>query len=329
MKNRDLYIIAEAALSYHGNKELAKLLVHAASIGLADAVKFQIMYADDICVQPYEYYNLFTQMELSSAAWKEIRDFSREKKVEFIAEIFGEKSFEIAKDLDADGVKIHTTIFNEKSLVDKIFSLNKKVYLSTGGLGLEEIKRFVNERPNKDQITLLHGYQAEPTELSKNYLNKIDFLKKETGCEVGFMDHEDGESPYKHALSHVALGMGVKVFEKHIAINRKFKFENAISSLNPEEFTFYVTSLKDLHTAIGEKVNFTLSVDEIKYRHKAMKKIVAKEDISPGEILAERHISYKRSDGTGECYFQEKDIVGKKTNTKIPRDTVILQEMLA
>src|SRR5476651_746859 len=115
MKNKDLYIIAEAALSYHGNKELAKLLVHAASIGLADAVKFQIMYADDICVQPYEHYNLFTKMELSPADWKEIRALALEKKLEFVADIFGEQSFEIAKMLDVDGLKIHTTIFNEKA----------------------------------------------------------------------------------------------------------------------------------------------------------------------------------------------------------------------
>ena len=53
MITKNPFIIAEAAQGYEGNPEIAKLLLTAAAKANADAVKFQIIYADDIAVPNY------------------------------------------------------------------------------------------------------------------------------------------------------------------------------------------------------------------------------------------------------------------------------------
>ena len=63
--NSPTFIIAEAAQGYEGNPEIAKLLVIAAAKAGADAIKFQIIYADDIAVPNYQYYNLFKQLDIA------------------------------------------------------------------------------------------------------------------------------------------------------------------------------------------------------------------------------------------------------------------------
>ena len=49
----------------------------------------------------------------------------------------------------------------------------------------------------------------------------IYFKNKYKNLNFGFMDHIDGESPYKYSLSVFALGLGITCFEKHLTISRK------------------------------------------------------------------------------------------------------------
>ena len=82
MKN-ETYIIAEAAQGYEGSLDIAKLLIKAAQTANADAIKFQVVYADGVCEKNYEHYDLYKQLELSQEEWQEIRDFAKEKKLDF------------------------------------------------------------------------------------------------------------------------------------------------------------------------------------------------------------------------------------------------------
>lgn len=328
MNTKEIYIIAEAALSYHGNLELCKLLVDAAHVGQANAIKFQIMYADDICVNPYVHRDLFKKMEMTISDWQVVRNYAHEKNLDFIADVFGEQSFNVSEKINVDSYKIHTTIFNESRLIEKIISTNKKIYLSTGGLQIEEVKNFCNRfykiNPN---LTLLYGYQAEPTEIDKNYLNRIPILREITGLDVGFMDHIDAESEYKHSLSHVALGFGVTTFEKHIALCRDFKFENYISSLTPDEFKFYTKSLKDLALAISPSMtDLELTDVELQYRNKAMKKIVARKNISKGQLIDEDLIEFKRTDEDGDAFYSFNELNGKAAKSNISVNQLIKKE---
>ena len=71
-------IIAEVAQGYEGNPALARLLARGAVRAGADAVKFQLVYADELATPDYLYYDLFRGLEMKSEAWKEVADEIKE-----------------------------------------------------------------------------------------------------------------------------------------------------------------------------------------------------------------------------------------------------------
>ena len=71
MKN-ELKIIAEIAQGFEGNFEQSKLLIKAAAKAGADAVKFQLVYADELATVDYQYYSLFKELEMEEVQLKSL-----------------------------------------------------------------------------------------------------------------------------------------------------------------------------------------------------------------------------------------------------------------
>ena len=75
MKNK-LLIIAEIAQGFEGNFEQSKLLIKAAAKAGADAVKFQLVYANELATADYKYYSLFKELEMSISQWQSLKDYA-------------------------------------------------------------------------------------------------------------------------------------------------------------------------------------------------------------------------------------------------------------
>mgnify|MGYP006100741037 FL=1 len=58
-------IVAELAQGFEGSLEQTKLLVKAAAKAGANAAKFQLVYADELATPDYQYYDLFTDLEMT------------------------------------------------------------------------------------------------------------------------------------------------------------------------------------------------------------------------------------------------------------------------
>ncbi len=306
------YIIAEAAQGYEGSVEISKLLIRSAKLAGADAIKFQIVYADDLAEKGYQYYDLFKSLEMSIDNWQEIRNDAHDKKIDFIIDIFGHNSYELALILKPDGVKIHSTSFFDQKLIEKILLLEGAVYFSIGGIYQEEVlsliqKYNLNQRNN---LHILYGFQAEPTLLPSNNLLRIPELRKYTGIEsIGFMDHSDGAGAHTVNLSAVALGLGVRIFEKHITLDRHLEMEDYTSALGVTEFAKYVSSLKDLYQALGSS-NLNLTEEEISYRNRAIKRIIAAKSLQKGALITLQDIRMNRPKVEGG-YFKIEDVLGR------------------
>ena len=310
--NKSLYIIAEAAQGYEGSVEIAKLLVRGAVAAKADAIKFQVVFAKDLCEPGYEYYDLFKQLEMSLDEWKSIRLLAQENSIDFVVDVFGERAFELAKELNVDGIKLHSTTFFDHRLVRQVLALNKKTFISIGGITPEEIDQFVemfNIKENKN-ITILYGYQAEPTPTDSNNLLRMNRLKDKVGCNIGFMDHSEAGNIDDIALSILALGLGVNVFEKHITLDRQIKLEDYVSGLEPKEFSDYVATLGRLMKALG-KPELELTQNEKDYRGRAIKRVVVTRDITAGEIISEADVKLSRPANSGGV-FRLEQVIDKK-----------------
>ena len=324
------YIIAEAAQGYAPinrsipSLDIAILLVRAAASSGANAVKFQIIYVDELAEPGYVHYELFKNLEMSQNDWSVIRDEATRLSIDFHADVFGSRSLRLANKINADALKIHSTSFFDRSLLRNAIKLNKPIYLSIGGITYKEILDLISDiRPeeSKSNLILMHGFQSEPTPISDNNLLRIPKLAKETGLEIGFMDHSDGGEDDFINLSIMSLAYGVVHFEKHITLDRALMLEDYISAIPPKEFSDYVETLNRIYPALGTE-DLKLTKKERNYRDGAVKKIIAKKDIKKGHQIKYSDLtSIRRPKQTGIFDFSQ--VINKKAKRDIKKGTAI------
>lgn len=312
------FIIAEIAQGYEGRYELARLLVRAAARSAADAVKFQIVYADDLAVPDYEHYALFKSLEMDGETWRAIAEDARECGLQFYVDVLGPRAAEVTERLGADGIKIHSTCFFDETLMDWAFARGNKVLLSTGGISEQEVLELIAARrlAGSDHLTIMHGYQADPTPVDKTALARIPRLRQSYGLDVGFMDHTEGAGPDTVTVSAMALALGVSVFEKHITLDRVLELEDYVSALTPSGFAHYVSSLRRLAEALDEPTNGA-TADEIAYRNKVLKRVVATRELEAGKVITAGDVALLRP-ARPEGLFRLTEAIGRTAAVAIP-----------
>ena len=320
------YIIAEAAQGYEGNADVARLLVRAAKAGGADAVKFQMVWADDLCEIGYQYRDLFQALEMSEAAWQSVADECRRCQIDLVVDVFGPQAVAVARKIQVDGYKLHSTTFFDDALAIEVLAQGKPVYLSVGGIDAAEITGFLQRHDlnGHKSVIILYGYQAEPTPIEGNNLSRMAALRDVTGLEVGFMDHSDGGGEDWLTLSVLAFGLGARVFEKHITLDRALEMEDSVSALGASAFRIYSDALRRLGDALGSG-SLDLSEAERGYRGRALKRVVASKDLAAGQILAIEDLRLNRP-GESRGAFKVSEVVGRPLKHDVPVGQPIAEE---
>jgi sialic acid synthase SpsE len=324
MVKRKTQIIAEIAQGYEGNPVYSKLFVKAAATAGADAVKFQLVYADELATPDYKYYDLFKSLEMSDDVWENISILAKENNIELYLDIFGEKSLNLACQIGAVSVKIHGTDIANKRLLNLVHQSNvKQVILGVGGALQSEILVALDILKNK-QIILLFGFQSYPTANSDNQINRIKlatelFSKNHSSIKIGFADHANPETNIHLGLGALAIGFGAEVLEKHLTLAKSLKMEDHESALNPDEFLDYVNFIHECTSAIcntKQNDDFGMSESELGYRKMIRRHVVAIDTISKGERIVAENLALKRTSST-LASTNLADVEGKIATTKI------------
>jgi N,N'-diacetyllegionaminate synthase len=295
IKTNRTKIIAEIAQGFEGNSYLANLLAKAAVKSGADAVKFQLVFADELCVSSYPYFDFFKSLEMSFDEWLKISDYVGKNNVELYFDIYGPKSLEWSKKLKASGVKISTTDFNNHWLIKESLKLYDSLLLSIGGVEIEELDSLI-EMVSYDfnKITFMHGFQAEPTLTKDNNLLRISTLKKKyNDIKIGFMDHSKGTEDESIYLPILALGFGVSCIEKHISLDHILEVEDYISALSPSKFKRMVEIIRGIEKAVGSN-DLKPSEKELDYKLRSGKVIVSSKELITGSTIKETDLLLKR-----------------------------------
>lgn len=313
-----MYVIAEAAQGYEGSLDTCRLLVRAAAAGGADAVKFQLVFADDLAEPDYVYYDLFQSLEMPVEAWMDVAAESRACGVDLVLDVFGPRGLTAARRVAPAGLKLHSTTFFDDDTVSGAMALARdldaRLYLSIGGIDVREVLAFLDglDTHTKNRMTILYGYQAEPTPVEHNNLARIPLMRAQTGLDIGFMDHSDGGGPDWLSLSTCAVGLGARVFEKHITLDRALEMEDYVSALAPSRFRDYSAALRRLEAAVGSG-DLALTASETGYRNKALKKILAQRDMAAGESVTRADIRFNRPGGDPkDAYYAPGDVIGRR-----------------
>ena len=334
MKNK-LQIIAEIAQGFEGNFEQSKLLIKAAAKAGADAVKFQLVYADELATEDYQYYALFQGLEMEVEKWRALNEYAHHLGIKFIVDVFGELSLKTAQEIGLNTIKIHGTDVTNIGLLEAVAASSiETVILGIGGSFWSEIATALSILEKK-QLVLLCGFQAYPTTTEDNHIARMNVIAAKASTMhqnflMGFADHP-GEDQYVNTISLVALGAGAGCIEKHLTLGKVMELEDYESALNPDEFATFVDQLRIGEKALGLAINtddFKMSKAEKQYRANVRRDVVANEDIEINTILSSKNIQLKRTNND-KALKTISEVLGKKLLRSIEKDKAFEKEMLS
>ena len=98
-------------------------------------------------------------------------------------------------------------------------------------------------------LTILHCVSAYPAPLEEMNLSVIAYLRRTYGPNVGLSDHTIGK-----AAALIALGLGARIFEKHLTLDRGQPGPDHNTSFLPMEMRDYVIYLRDGEVALGDGI---------------------------------------------------------------------------
>jgi len=325
-------IIAEVAQGYEGDATLGRLLVRGAARAGADAVKLQMIYADEISTPDYQHYDLFRSLEMPLDVWRALAREAKAGGLRFYLDVYGERSLREAVDLGADGVKIHASDFFNTRLVRSALDMMPRVFISLGGISVAELEDFLalHQIATNQQVFLMYGFQAEPTPVEFNNLLRLKALQERfPGHRFGFMDHSDGGSDDAMTLALMVLPLGIDCIEKHISLDRSLQLEDYVSSLSTDNFRMFVQRIRHLENALGTE-ELELTAAEQEYRKKTGKVVVANRELKKSEVVTPEALSLKRVSVVDPSSFSRvEQVAGRKLAVNVQPDQQIVEGMLS
>lgn len=242
-----MLIIAEIGTGHNGSIQKAKELIAAAKESGADAVKFQIVYADEILHPDTGFvelptgriplYERFKDLECSIDFYTELAHYTQQQGLLFSASAFGLRSADELRQLNPAFVKIASPELNHFPLLARAASFRLPVILSSGVSRLSDIERALDYLDTQglppDMRALLHcvtAYPAPETDYNTAVLQSLSAL---FNVPVGISDHSLDPA----AVPIAGLLSGACILEKHICLSRTDAGLDDPVALEPAQFS--------------------------------------------------------------------------------------------
>ncbi len=333
MKNSNCLIIAEAGVNHNGEIEKAFELVKMASKCKADYIKFQMFDAKSL-VTPnakkakYQFdenqvdsqYVMLKKLELSFEDLKRIKVLCDEKNIGFICSAFDVNSIRKVFKLGVKFFKIPSGEINNLPYLRVIAQFNKKILLSTGISSLKEINDaieiLVSNGTKKSNICILHCSSEYPTKMKDVNLKSMLTIKHDLKLNVGYSDHTIGND-----VAVSAVAMGASVIEKHFTLDKNLPGPDHKASLNPDEFSNFVKSIRNIEDALGSSQKRP-NPSELKNLKAIRKSIVALKKIKKNDTFTEKNITTKRP-AIGINPMEWDNVIGKKAKKEFYENDLI------
>lgn len=328
----NVFVIAEAGVNHNGDIEIAKKLVDTAVWAGADAVKFQTFHAEKlVCrtAKKAEYqmettqkaesqFDMLKRLELTPDMHEQLIDYCKDRKIKFLSTPFDIESMDYLVRCGVDIIKIPSGEITNYPYLVNAGKTRRKVILSSGMSSLGEVRNAVcvlRENGSMD-ITVLHCNTEYPSPYGDVNLQAMQTIKDELGVSVGYSDHTTGiEIPI------AAVALGATVIEKHFTLNKNMEGPDHKASLEPDELRKMIRAIRNIELSLGDGRKIP-SASEKKNMTIVRKSIVAKRDITQGEVLTEENITTKRP-GSGLSPMRWREVIGTKAIRDFKEDDMI------
>ena len=318
-KSSPVFIIAELSANHNGSLDNALATIKAAKRAGADCIKLQTYTADTITLDSdkddflikgtiWDGKKLHTLYQEAYTPWEwheQIYRAAAEEGLICFSSPFDKTAVDLLESLNSPAYKIASFEITDIPLIEYVASKMKPIIISTGIAGLEDIELALDacQRMGNYDIALLKCTSSYPAPIDEANMCMVKDLAERFNVIPGLSDHTMGST-----VPIVATVFGAKIIEKHFIIDRAIGGPDASFSMNEEEFTQMVKSVREAEKAIGI-VDYKLTEKQAKGRDFS-RSIYVSDDIKAGEVFTEENLRSVRP-GFGMHPKFLKDYLGK------------------
>lgn len=330
------YVIAEIGHNHQGDLKKAEDLFQAAKMAGVDAVKLQkrdnqTLFTKAFYNKPYDNENSFGRtygehrefLEFGREEYKRLSSLAKDLGLDFFSTAFDIPSADFLAELDMPIYKLASGDLRNTPLLKHVAAIGKPMILSSGGAGLDDIRRALDVvLPSGVPVCLLQCTATYPTEAEHMNLRVITTLRDEfPSVVIGLSDHYNGI-----AMAVAAYVLGARVFEKHFTLNHTWKGTDHALSLEPIGMHKMVRDLQRAAVAMGDGVKRILPQEEPAIQ-KMGKSLFAARAISAGKALEPADIAIKSPAG-GIPPYRYDEVLGVTTSSDLKEDDLIPVSLL-
>lgn len=330
--NGSVYIIAEAGVNHNGDLDLALRLADAAKVAGADCVKFQTFKAHQIVTAdaPKADYQLkltgrqesqlqmLKKLELAPQGYRTLVDHCRRIGIDFMSTPYGVEDIRYLEELGVEAFKVASGQIVEPLFLEAVARTGKPVLLSTGMATLAEVDNAVRliRACGNDEIVLLQCTTDYPSRLQDANLRAIATMAHAFDTVTGYSDHTPSDT-----ACLVAIGLGARVLEKHITLDRSLPGPDHAASADPDAFRRLCQAVREAELTLGSGRKEPCAA-EIANARGMRRSLVASRLIKAGETLSDDMLTCKRP-GTGIRPDLQPQVVGCRATREIQPDEMI------
>ncbi len=346
-EHQHTYIIGEIGQNHNGSVDIAKLIVdlvarpvrdEASNLDLLpmDAVKLtkrdlKEELAAEQMNRPYNSPHSFGRtygehrafLELSDEEHLEVYRHAKELGLDFVETLCSPGCLSLLKLFTPDRLKVASRDLTNLPLLEAMAETRIPIILSTGMAGKKELDDALEviTRHHSD-IAILHCVSQYPTRPDNLNLRTISYLLRNyPQYTIGFSDHTIGI-----AAPAVAVGMGAKIIEKHITIDRHMKGTDQQGSLGPDGVNRMVRDIRVAERWLGrDDLYIDPAVEMAKI--KLERSIATRRELPQGHVISEDDL-HLLSPGDGFKWSQKEEVIGKKLSKTLEADEIIYPSAL-
>lgn len=344
---KSTYIIGEIGQNHNGSVDIAKLLTELVARPIKEddfGIDIQPINAVKLTKRdlseelsssqmnrPYDNPNSFGKtygahrqfLELSDEAHFEVYKYAKSLGLDFVETLCAKGCLSMLRLFTPDRLKVASRDLTNLPLLEALAETRIPIILSTGMAGKKELDEALAVITKyHDNIAILHCVSQYPTEPDNLNLLTIRYLQKHYGqYTIGFSDHTIGI-----AAPIVAVGMGAKIIEKHITIDRGMKGTDQKGSLGPDGVRRMVRDIRLAEHWMGTEdlyIDRSVAASKVKLE----RSIASNKDLEVGHIITEDDI-HMLSPGDGFKWAERTQLIGKTLKTAVPKNEIIYPKYL-
>lgn len=281
----------------HGLATIEQFAEVASNYPFDFAFKFQFRQLDSFIHPDFKerhdlkYVKRFSETELEQSDFEKMFDRVRNNNLHVLVTPFDNDSVDVLADMDVDALKVASCSLTDWPLLERIAQMGKPTVVSTAGGAFEQIDQVVSFFGHRERsIAMMHCVGEYPTTASNLQLGQISqLIKRYPGVSVGYSTHEQ---PDNFSAVPIALGLGARIFEKHVAVETEH-FKKNDYSVTPTQMKAWLDSLFEAYQMLGEtQERHKISAKEKQDLRQFQRGVFLRSHKSPGSTLRDEDVFF-------------------------------------